>query len=131
MKNCPNCNVEVLDVYEICWNCQYSFAENRIITENEFKENCPKCNFVLESVSETCPECGYELNSEVPTSDDDLLCLRCRVAMKYMGSRTYQEDFVSGFRLDILNLFSKTDQFDLYCCPDCGKIEFYLPLIDK
>ena len=40
MKKCPNCNAEIEENFEICWNCCYSLTEGRIIdfeTEIEAK----------------------------------------------------------------------------------------------
>ena len=31
MKNCPNCNSQIEDSFELCWNCNYSLIENRIV----------------------------------------------------------------------------------------------------
>ena len=31
MKNCPNCNSEVEDLFDLCQNCNYSFTENKIV----------------------------------------------------------------------------------------------------
>lgn len=31
MKNCPNCNSEVEDNFNICWNCNYSFTQNKYL----------------------------------------------------------------------------------------------------
>jgi len=25
MNNCPNCNKEVLEEFDVCWNCSYNF----------------------------------------------------------------------------------------------------------
>ena len=31
MKNCPNCNSEVEDNFDLCWNCNFSFTDNKVI----------------------------------------------------------------------------------------------------
>ena len=31
VKICPNCRAEVIDNFQLCWNCNYSFIENRIV----------------------------------------------------------------------------------------------------
>ena len=36
MKNCPNCNSEIEDNFELCWNCNYSLTENKIV---EFEDS--------------------------------------------------------------------------------------------
>lgn len=31
MKICPKCHEEVEDSFEICWNCNYSFPDDKIL----------------------------------------------------------------------------------------------------
>ena len=129
MKNCPNCKAEVLESYEICWNCQYSFTEFRVISQTEFTDKCPNCNTEIESIAERCPNCQFELKTEVQINEEDNIhCLRCKVPMEYMGSRIFQEGSKFGVMNDLVDLFSSHDSFNLYACPKCGKIEFFLPL---
>ena len=52
MKNCPNCNSEVEDNFDLCWNCNFSFSDNKIIdfedTEIEKtnkKIDCLRCTY--------------------------------------------------------------------------------------
>ena len=39
MKICPKCHEEVEDSFEICWNCNYSFPDNKILDLNLAGEN--------------------------------------------------------------------------------------------
>lgn len=36
MKHCPNCDSEVEDNFDLCWNCDYCFSENKIV---DFEDN--------------------------------------------------------------------------------------------
>jgi len=91
MKQCPNCNSEVEDNFELCWSCNYSFAENQIVDIKEFVQG------------------SLEID-----------CLRCVISMKYSGNFKFHEGFLTG-------VFTNKESFDLYICPKCGKVEFFVP----
>ncbi|MDR2955709.1 MAG: hypothetical protein LBV43_11570 [Prevotella sp.] len=100
MKNCPKCNAEVEDGFEICWNCNYSFTENRVIEFQDIYEN------------------GKDIN-----------CLRCDVRLVYSGNYKFHEGSRIGVLGNLLEVFVNRESFDLYICPKCGKVEFYAPTI--
>ncbi len=31
MKTCPSCKSEIEDNYDLCWKCNYSFTENKVV----------------------------------------------------------------------------------------------------
>jgi len=39
MQRCPNCNTEIEDNLDICWNCCYSLTENRVIDIEKESDN--------------------------------------------------------------------------------------------
>ena len=39
MKICPKCHEEVEDSFEICWNCNYSFPDDKILDMTPAEEN--------------------------------------------------------------------------------------------
>ena len=80
MKICPKCHEEVEDSFEICWNCNYSFPDDKILDMTPAEES---------------DDSGRSID-----------CLRCQVRMVYSGKY----------------------EFDLYVCPKCGKVEFFVPL---
>lgn len=99
MKNCPNCNAEIEPGFELCWNCNYSLTENCII---EIKD----------------------LDDGGRTID----CLRCQVGLLFSGKYKFHEGTKMGILGNIFELFVNREEFDLYICPKCGKVEFYAPL---
>jgi Zn finger protein HypA/HybF involved in hydrogenase expression len=99
MKNCPNCKEEVEDNFQLCWNCYYSFTEEKVV---EIKDSG---NFG-----------GKELN-----------CLRCGTTMLFTGNYKFHEGFPSGIFGAIGEVFVNREIFDLYLCPKCGKVEFFSP----
>jgi len=102
MKNCPNCNSEVEDLFDLCWNCNYSFTENKIV---EFED--------------------LEKNEKIKKID----CLRCKVPLTYSGNFKFHEGTRFGIFGNLLEAFTNRESFDLYLCPKCGKVEFFSPLI--
>ena len=97
MKICPKCHEEVEDSFDICWNCNYSFPEDKVLDLNE-----------LESVEEE--KCSID-------------CLRCQVEMDYSGKYKFHEGMSTGLFGNLFELFQNRESFDLYVCPkiDNGK----------
>ena len=133
MKICPNCSSEVEDHYEICWNCQYSFADKKILENKDFILVCPKCNEGISSSFRYCPNCNYDLKDSLkkmgikPKGPQDIDCLRCKVKMEYQGNYKFHEGARYGVWGNMMELLTNRESFDLYFCPDCGKVEFFLP----
>lgn len=98
MKTCPNCKSETEDNFELCWNCNFSFTENKII---EIKE--------------------------LIKGDREIDCIRCKIPLIYSGEYKFHEGSRTGFFGDIFEAFVNREKFDLYICPKCGKVEFYIP----
>jgi Zn finger protein HypA/HybF involved in hydrogenase expression len=99
MKNCPNCNVEIEDSFEICWNCSYSLTENRII----------------------------DFEKELAVQKKAIDCIRCGVKLLYSGYYQFHEGKRLGVLGNLFELFVNRESFDIYVCPKCGKVEFYVP----
>ena len=94
MKICPKCHEEVEDSFEICWNCNYSFPDDKIL-------------------------------------DLSIDCLRCQVKMIYSGKYEFHEGMNTGVFGNLFELFQNREAFDLYVCPKCGKVEFFVPLNEE
>lgn len=99
MKICPKCHEEVENSFEICWNCNYSFPDGKVI----------------------------EIPSET-TGTRQIDCLRCQVPMHYSGEYRFHEGGHIGALGNLFELFENRESFDLYICPKCGKVEFFAPL---
>lgn len=98
MENCPNCNADIEEGFELCWNCNYSFTENEIIDINEISE-----------------------------VDKNINCLRCDIKLIYSGNYKFHEGAKFGLLGNLLEAFVNRESFDIYICPKCGKAEFYIP----
>ena len=98
MKHCPNCTTEIDDNFEICWKCCYSLTEQRVIDLEQ------------ESVYKK-----------------EIDCLRCNVRLLFSGNYRFHEGARFGVLGDLFELLVNKESFDLYVCPKCGKVEFYVP----
>ena len=133
MKSCPKCNTEIEDNFELCWNCQYSFVEDKVLDKSDYISICPKCNMEVKSYLHSCPFCHYDLresisNDEIePNENKHVDCIRCKIALDYHGNFTFNENTRSGSLGNLLEVFINKESIDIYSCPECGKIEFYLP----
>lgn len=97
MKNCPNCNAEVEESFDLCWNCNYSFSEKQVV----------------------------DIKDITQLGSREIDCLRCRIPMLYSGIFKFQE----GPRA-LYNVFQNREKFELYLCPKCGKVEFFIPITE-
>ena len=134
MNICPNCNSECEDNFDLCWNCQYSFSENKIILNADIPVICPHCNTEVEASFVFCPNCQHKLGLDYfPTDpaafegDLKIDCLRCKVPMFFKGKFRFHAGTTLGPIDKPFELFINREPFDLYFCPKCGKIEFFLP----
>lgn len=98
MKHCPNCGSEVEDSFDLCWNCNYHFSEGKVVDIAE----------------------RHLLKKEID-------CLRCHVPMSYAGNYKFHEGQRLGFFGNLFEFFVTRQSFDLYVCPKCGKVEFFVP----
>ena len=54
-------------------------------------------------------------------------CLRCAGRMNYAGTRQFHEAGPRGGIIGgISDLFRESDNYDVYFCVSCGKVEFYV-----
>ena len=99
MKNCPNCHEEMEDNFDVCWNCNFSISEDKVI---EF-------------------ESGSEPKRKIN-------CLRCtEVQMIPSGVYNFHEGTNFGIFGNLMEMINNRESFDLYICPKCGKVEFFSP----
>ena len=99
MKNCPNCKAEIEDNFGLCWNCNYSLTEQKVIDIDDLTVNKKQID-----------------------------CLRCKVQLVFTGEYKFHEGPKLGIMGNIFEAFVNREAFDLYICPKCGIVEFFAPL---
>jgi phage FluMu protein Com len=55
-----------------------------------------------------------------------LECVRCEQPLEHLGTKRFHEGTNWGFFGELGELFVKRDQFDVYACPRCGRVEFFV-----
>ncbi|WP_029902176.1 hypothetical protein [Prevotella sp. 10(H)] len=98
MNKCPNCDRELTDNLGVCGYCNYSLHEGRVIRYDEMY-----------------------------AEKNELKCLRCNVKLFLSGNYKFHEGMRVGFLGNIFESVGNKESFDLYVCPKCGKVEFFIP----
>ena len=108
MWRCATCGEEVSDEFNVCWNCG---------TGSDGTPN-PEFRRVPEAVAAT----------PVPAvPGHPIACPRCDVQLEFMGTKKLHEgtrmwDAMGG----LFELFKHRESFDVYVCPRCGRVEFFV-----
>jgi hypothetical protein len=100
---CKQCGAEVDDELAMCWQCGAG------------QDGSP-------------PPDGWrsELAEQPKPVPRALACLRCSTEMAYLGTKRFYE---GSYTADILlgDFFIHREEFEVYLCPGCGKVEFFAP----
>lgn len=90
-------------------------------------KTCPNCKSEVDNNFDTCWNCMYNFDEKKVTEIKESIpgsrkidCLRCQNPMHYSGNFRFHEGFLTG-------IFTNKETFDLYVCPKCGKVEFFMP----
>jgi len=60
--------------------------------------------------------------SNVPT----VACGRCDVPMQYTGTKKFHEGHNWGWLGELGEFFVNKERFDVYVCPRCGCVDFFV-----
>ena len=99
MKHCPNCHAEWEKDFEVCWKCNYSLREHKIVNFKDLQD----------------------LKRQID-------CLRCETKLSFIGEYKFHEGPKLGIMGNVFEALVNQAVFDLYICKNCGKIEFFAPL---
>ena len=55
-----------------------------------------------------------------------MACPRCDQALQYVGTKKFHEGTRWGALGEIGELFTNREQFDVYVCPRCGRVELFV-----
>ena len=91
---------------------------------------CPKCDESNEDTFDACWKCGTTpAGVEDPAfgrQSGTVDCLRCHTPLERVGTKTFHEGTNWGMLGELGELFVKRSRFDVYRCPRCGHVEFFL-----
>ena len=101
MWHCSKCGEDIDDNFDVCWNC----GTSRDGTQDP----------------------AFRRDGEAPSSGDvTLTCLRCRHALQFVGAKDLHEGHRWGVLGDLGELFVQKERFDMYVCPQCRHVEFFV-----
>ncbi len=73
------------------------------------------------------PEPGAKLPEDEDESQiPNPRCVRCRVEERYLGTKKFHEGTHWGLLGEIGHLFEHSESFDVYACPRCGHVDFFV-----
>ena len=76
-------------------------------------------------------QASAKLRQPEPLPEDDqprnpIRCPRCKTNLDYVGTKSFHEGTRWGVLGDLGELFVNKERFDVYCCPRCGRVEFFI-----
>lgn len=106
MWTCIKCGERIEDRFDACWKCGTS------------QDGAPNMDFCR----------ADNLPVESRDTINPISCPRCEQNLNYIGTKKFHEgtrawSFLLG---DIGELFVNREHFDIYMCPRCGRVEFFV-----
>ena len=83
---------------------------------------CPKCGEQHDEQFKSCWKCAGESK---PPAVNPLRCPRCPADLEFVGTKRFHEGADGGF-IGGGELFVNRESFDVYVCPRCGRVEFFV-----
>ena len=111
MWRCGKCGESVDDNFEVCWKCGTS------------KEGVEDPTFQ--------PAPTQKTESVAATTFNPIFCSRCSRTLEYVGRKRFHEGTNWGVFGELGELFVKREHFDVYVCPQCGRVEFFVDVIGE
>lgn len=110
MWKCLKCSEEVNEELDVCWNCE---ADRRGVL--------PKG-----ASSTKRDNRDAELKRFLNKKHGPKKCSACQCALKFVGSREFHEGANWGMLGDLGELFVARTSLEMYACPTCLRVEFFL-----
>lgn len=90
---------------------------------------CPKCGERHDDQFDSCWKCSTPPGAAIvsaPADSRTLDCLRCQTRLVHAGKKKFHEGNNWGILGEFGELFENRETFQVYFCPNCGKVEFFL-----
>jgi hypothetical protein len=93
---------------------------------------CTKCAESCEDSFDACWKCGTSREGTAPSatvaeeSGRKVDCLRCKCRLLFVGTKEFHEGSNLGIFGPLGELLVDQERFELYRCPKCGKVEFFV-----
>ncbi len=109
MWTCFKCGEQVEDNFTACWNCQA--GRDGALPENPLPPHMVEENRAI-------------LGNEVQAKHH---CLRWRNILEYAGPRRFHMNTNWGALGELGELFLSKEHLEMFSCPQCGHVEFFVP----
>jgi hypothetical protein len=109
---CSKCGESVEDSFDACWKCGTSWDG---VADPDFTATTPAA-----AAAAIVPD------ADPTTIIDPIMCARCDQALEYVGRKRFHEGTNWGVLGELGELFVKRQHFDVYLCPRCGRVEFFV-----
>ena len=121
MWKCAKCQERVEDSFEVCWNCGTSKDG---IEDPAFRRAAEREAEALDTIGSTEAEA---VQSDEPQENlNPITCARCQQNLDYVGTKRFHEGTNWGVLGELGELFLNREHFDVYVCPRCGRVEFFV-----
>lgn len=70
-------------------------------------------------------DCDTERKDDV-NDTNPISCPRCEQLLDFVGTKRLHEGTNWGVLGELGELFVKRERFDVYVCPRCGRVEFFV-----
>lgn len=94
-----------------------------------FMWTCTECGEQHEDRFDSCWKCAGTSEKSVGTSTppaEALRCPRCPTKLDFVGTKKFHEGTRWGLMGELGELFVHRESFDIYVCPRCGRVEFFV-----
>lgn len=114
---CGKCGESVEENFDACWKCGTSWDG---VADPDFK-GAPVAAEIAPIAASTdiAPDAA-------PSGIDPITCGRCYEPLEYVGRKRFHEGTNWGVLGELGELFVKRQHFDVYVCPRCGRVEFFV-----
>ena len=109
MWTCSNCGESVEDDFDACWKCGTTWDG---VANPQFQ-------------AVTSPVEAH-VAADVTNIANPIACVRCSQALSFVGRKRFHEGANWGALGELGELFVKKEHFDVYVCPSCGRVEFFV-----
>jgi hypothetical protein len=117
MWQCSKCGESIEDGFDVCWKCGNAWDG---VADPQFQKSPHAETPAPAAVPAAVPV------STDPHSGNPIACARCNEPLHYVGRKRFHEGANWGVFGEIGELFVKREHFDVYVCPRCGRVEFFV-----
>ncbi len=106
---CQNCNEQIESNLEVCWNCQHD------------RSGTVPPSFASLEIADRAQKEALSDKWQIKQ------CIGCHNRLTYVGTKDFHEGPRLGLFGDLGEFFVSQTKLEMYYCPTCGRVEFFVP----